>query len=116
VFRKSSSVKEGGRNCIGNVFLVFALAGVILCSGFVDNATALFPPIPDPIPSLILFGDVKIEFQTVASGLASPVAHAAAPGHRDTLFIGDQTGQIWAVDLSGKAPKQLFADLSGRLI
>src|SRR5271157_4337244 len=116
MFRKNFSVKKGGTNYISNAYLGFVLAVVILCFGAVDNAAALFPAIDDPIPPLIAFGNVNIEFQTIASGFASPVAHAVAPGHRDTLFIGDQTGQIWAIDLKGKIPKQLFADLSGRLI
>ena len=54
-------------------------------------------------------------FQPVASGFASPVTAAVAPGHKGTLFVGDQTGQIWAVDVK-KGGRKLFADLSSRLI
>ena len=38
-----------------------------------------------------------------------------APEHEDTLFVGDQTGQIWAVDVK-QGGRKLFADLSGRMI
>jgi glucose/arabinose dehydrogenase len=96
--------------------LYFVFAAGLLCFGVVANAQLPVSPIPDPIPALIPFGQATAELQpVVASGFASPVTAAVAPGHENTLFVGDQTGQIWAVDVK-KGDRKLFADLSGRLI
>ena len=95
--------------------LCFMFATSLLCFGAVVRAQLPASPIPDPIPALIPFGQVRAELQPVASGFASPVTAAVAPGHKSTLFVGDQTGQIWAVDVR-KGGKKLFADLSSRLI
>ena len=82
---------------------------------------ALGPRVPDPIPTLIPQGNVVIDFQTVADGLVTPVAAAVAPDDNKQLFVAEQSGRIWAIDVSdrgrsGRMPsKRLFADLS-RLI
>ena len=95
--------------------LCFMLAISLLCFGAVASAQLPVSPIPEPIPALIPFGQVRAELQPVASGFASPVTAAVAPGHKGILFVGDQTGQIWSVDVR-KGGKKLFADLSSRLI
>jgi len=74
-----------------------------------------FAALPDAIPALIPFDHVMVELNSVATGFASPVTAAVAPEHDDTLFVGDQTGQIWAVDVK-HGGRAMFADLSGRLI
>jgi glucose/arabinose dehydrogenase len=78
----------------------------------------------DPIPAPIEASDVTVALETVASGLVAPVAATFAPHRRDKLYVVDQTGPIWAVDLSdddddgkGALPRRiLFADLSSRLV
>jgi glucose/arabinose dehydrogenase len=67
----------------------------------------------DPIPAPIRAGQIKVGLRTVATGLDSPVAGTVAPGVAGRLFVADQTGKIWSIDVSrNPAPKFLFADLS----
>lgn len=94
--------------------LRMAVAAILFCSGAGVGAQP-FAALPDPIPPVIPFGGAMAELEEVASGFASPVTAAAAPHHEDTLFVGDQTGQIRAVDVK-KRGRELFADLSGRMI
>jgi glucose/arabinose dehydrogenase len=76
-------------------------------------------PLVDPIPAGIPVSPITIGLEPVMTGLVSPVAGAVAPGDPHHLYIADQTGVIWSVDVSGRrnapAPK-VFLDLSGRLI
>lgn len=95
--------------------LRFVFVTSLLCLSATIRAQLPVSSILDPIPALIRFGQIKVELKSVSSGFASPVTAAVAPGHKNTLFIGDQTGQIWAVDTKTSS-KKLFLDLSDRLI
>lgn len=68
-------------------------------------------PIPDPIPA----GDIRIDLQTVASGLTAPNWGTSAPGDASRLFVADQNGTLWAIDLS-TGVKSVFLDVSSRLV
>jgi len=73
----------------------------------------------DPIPAPIPPSGLTIGLEAVAEGMVAPVAATSAPGHKDTLFVVEQTGSIWAVDVSRRGqrqPMRLFADLSARLV
>jgi glucose/arabinose dehydrogenase len=72
----------------------------------------------DPIPAAIPASGISIALETVADGMLAPTAAAVAPGRRHSLFVADQNGQIWDVDVSrnGRGAKRLFADLSARLV
>ena len=76
-------------------------------------------PLVDPIPAGIPVSPITIGLEPVMAGLVSPVAGAVAPGDPHHLYIADQTGVIWSVNISGRreapAPK-VFLDLSSRLI
>ena len=76
------------------------------------QAGRLVDPIPAPITS---DGGVTVKLVPVATGLVAPNWAVAAPGNRRELFVVDQTGQLWAVDLKTSA-RRLFLDLSSRLV
>ncbi len=87
--------------------------------GLISPAGALGPRVPDPVPELIPTGDVIIGLETVASGLDGPVTAVTAPGQNDLLYVAEQNGSIWAVNIDDNnhhdrhAPPtpHLFADL-----
>jgi glucose/arabinose dehydrogenase len=83
-------------------------------------APAAAQRLADPIPATIPPSGVTVRLEEVARGLVAPVAATSAPGHRDTLFVVDQVGRIWAADVGrhghAPAPARLFADLSSRLV
>ena len=78
-------------------------------------ASAQGTKLADPIPTAIPGSAITVGLEQVADGLLAPTAAAVAPGHRRHLFVADQNGQIWDVDL-GRGGKRLFADLSSRLV
>jgi glucose/arabinose dehydrogenase len=103
-------------------FIASACAIALLgTSAAAAAAAATHTAIEDPIPAPLAQSNIKVQLDQVASGLASPVAATFAPGVEDSLFVADQTGQIWQVDVSddghGRHPaKTLFADVSSRLV
>ena len=72
-------------------------------------------PVLDPIPGPIPAGDVHVELVEVASGLTAPNWGATAPGQAGRLFVSDQPGFLWAIDLSDGS-KSVFLDVSARLV
>jgi len=75
------------------------------------------PPavIDDPIVERIPKGDIVIELQTVADGLASPVGMAVPDDNSGRMFVYDQDGRVWVVTAGGRLPTPLL-DLNGRLV
>jgi glucose/arabinose dehydrogenase len=102
---------------LGRRFLAGVGSAALLATAIAGPAFALGPRVPDPIPAPIGPGRVTIHLETVASGLANPVTGAVAPGDRRHLFIAEQSGKIWELDVrrAGRAPR-LFADLSSLVI
>jgi hypothetical protein len=103
--------------------MVLALAGVVpaAASGFSARAGSAMAvaaggaatKLSDPIPAPIRPGRVQVGLHIVATGLVSPVAGTVAPGVAGRLFVADQIGKIWSIDI-GRHPghKVLFADLT----
>jgi len=60
-------------------------------------------------------GGTKITLEMVASGLTSPLKGVVAPGEPDRLYVVDQVGILWAIDLTTGA-KTVFLDVSARLV
>ncbi|MGH2752144.1 MAG: PQQ-dependent sugar dehydrogenase [Actinomycetota bacterium] len=93
------------------------LSAIVLCALAlatpVVQATA--QPLDDPIPQPIRKGGVHIRLEPVATGLTAPNWGISAPGDSDRLFVVDQPGIAWAVDLSSGA-KSAFLDVSDRLV
>ena len=69
----------------------------------------------DPIPKPIKPEGAPIQLETVATGLTAPNWGSHAPGDPNRLFVTDQTGILWAIDLVN-GDKSVFADLSGLLV
>jgi glucose/arabinose dehydrogenase len=69
----------------------------------------------DPLRAAIRKGPVHIKLESVATGLTAPVWGITAPGAPGRLFVVDQMGTLWAVDLTSGA-KTVFLDVSARLI
>jgi glucose/arabinose dehydrogenase len=63
---------------------------------------------------IIRFGP-QIGIEQVANGLVAPLKAVAAPGLPGHLFVVDQTGQLWVVNLATGA-KSVFLDVSARLV
>ena len=72
-------------------------------------------PIDDPIPRPIPRGNVAVRLEPVATGLTAPNWGIAAPGDTDRLFVVDQDGILWAIDLASGA-KSVFLDVTARLV
>jgi glucose/arabinose dehydrogenase len=93
------------------------LAVVAACVLVLSTAGSLVAaqPLDDPIPSPIREGGVQVRLEPVATGLTAPNWGISAPGDADRLFVVDQDGIVWAVDLSSGA-KSVFLDVSSRLV
>ena len=92
------------------------VAGVIAASIVAGVAMAFGPQLQDPIPAHIPPSAATVGLQQVASGLNTPVKGTFAPDNDRTLYVIDQPGKIWAINVSrdddGGGGKTLFADLS----
>ena len=96
--------------------LILVAVAALLCLPVVAAAGPR-RALDDPIPERIRQGRIDVGLRTVADGLVSPVAGAFAPGIHDRLFVADQVGKIWSIDIGrDPGPKVLFADLSGLVV
>jgi glucose/arabinose dehydrogenase len=78
--------------------------------------TARSAQLLDPIPEKIQQAEnFSITLETVASGLTAPNWGISAPGHPNRLFVVDQTGQLWVIDLT-TTTKSVFLDVSSFLV
>ena len=93
-----------------------SMALVAVAAIAVAAPAAAAPALSDPIPAPIPMSSTRIGLETVATGLVSPVTGTVAPGDHKHLFVADQGGKIWQIDLRGRSPKSLVADLSGLLV
>ncbi len=71
--------------------------------------------IDDPIPAPIRKGIIAIKLKTVAEGLTAPNWGTFAPGDSDRLFVTDQDGILWAINLTS-GEKSILLDVSDRLV
>ena len=69
----------------------------------------------DPIPKSIKQSGARLSLEPVASGLTAPNWGTSAPGQSNRLFVTDQDGILWSIDLT-TGDKLVFADLSGLLV
>jgi glucose/arabinose dehydrogenase len=92
---------------------------------YVNLHTALHPPgeirgqvvplpLDDPLPPVV-HGGVHVVLEVVASGLVAPNWGTSAPGDPGRLFVTDQPGVLWAIDLATGA-KSVFLDTSPLLV
>jgi glucose/arabinose dehydrogenase len=90
---------------------------VALSAGLGASPSSAFAgdPIFDPIPEPILPGNFHVKLQTVATGLTAPLWGIDAPGQPDALFIVDQAGMLWKLNLTNGQLNE-FLDLTPRLV
>jgi glucose/arabinose dehydrogenase len=91
-----------------------------LCLAIISAAVTGFIPaaygqLADPIPQPIPQGQVTVRLQTVATGLTAPNWGTAAPGLRNHLFVTDQDGVLWAINLVART-KSVFLNLRGQVV
>lgn len=60
-------------------------------------------------------GTLTATLEEVATGLTAPMAGAIAPGLPDLLFVPDQNGILWAINIRTRA-KRVFLDVRNRLV
>lgn len=72
-------------------------------------------PVANPIPQDIPMGSLTLALHEVATGFMSPVKAVRAPGINGSLFVAEQSGRIYRVDLATGA-RTLFHDVSGDLV
>ena len=80
---------------------VYIFLAVIALPGITSGQLA------DPIKP----GGTPIGLETVATGLTAPNWGTFAPGDTGRLFVTDQNGILWAIDLAS-GDKMVFADVS----
>jgi glucose/arabinose dehydrogenase len=78
------------------------------------RAQVVPPPLADRLP-LIGPGTVHVQLETVARGLTAPNWGTHAPGDTGRLFVTDQVGILWAIDLA-TGDKTVFLDVSPLLV
>lgn len=99
--------------------------GYTVIDDFTYCAVEQGDPIADPIPETIPASDLHVRLETVATGLTAPNwatfrpnATKGGPFSGDFLFVTDQDGTIWAIDLTEDPPGDLvpFLDVSDQLV
>ena len=98
-----------------------AIVAAVGCAAVVAAAApagAASRGLANPIPGRIPTSAFSVGLKTVASGFVSPNFATSAPGVRQRLFVVDQVGKIYTVDLSQAhyGRRTVFADLSDRLV
>jgi glucose/arabinose dehydrogenase len=76
--------------------------------------TALAKRLDNPIPATIEKGTIRVRLKTIASGLAAPNWGVPAPGDSEYLYVSDQNGKLWRINLADGS--KLFFDLSALLV
>ncbi|MDE0838445.1 MAG: PQQ-dependent sugar dehydrogenase, partial [Kiritimatiellae bacterium] len=71
--------------------------------------------IPNPIVELIPAGNIAVDLQTIADGLAAPLDLAAPGDGTDRLFVYDQEGRVWVVT-NGVVLATPLLDVRDRLV
>ncbi len=90
-------------------FFLFALG--ITLTGSTYFAQAQDELLADPIRK----GGAPIKLETIATGLTAPNWGIYAPGDSQRLFVTDQDGILWSIDLA-TGDKSVFLDTSALLV
>ena len=102
-----------------------SLAVLVIVLFIISGGVVAPPPVPAHCPTtpydntvfapIDASGDFKISLELAASGLTSPLKAVSAPGQLDRLYVVDQVGILWAVDLK-TGTKRVFLDVRSRLV
>ena len=82
------------------------------CLGSSPTGLGGSTPVDDPIGPRIHERRLAVGFETVASGLAAPNFGVADPVGLNRLFVSDQAGVLYAIDLGTNALSVLSASLA----
>jgi glucose/arabinose dehydrogenase len=97
------------RSLPGRRLLVAAVAGVplVLCAAVPAAADRGSPtrnrPVGDPIPARVAPGPVRVALTPVTTDVIAPLKGITAPGRDGELFVVDQVGVLWSLDVSDPA-------------
>ncbi len=70
----------------------------------------------DPIPEKIQqANNFSVTLEIAATGLTAPNWGISAPGHPNRLFVVDQPGKLWVINLTTKT-KSVFLDVSSLIV
>jgi glucose/arabinose dehydrogenase len=69
----------------------------------------------DRLVDQIKKGGAPVQLETIATGLVAPNWGTYAPGDGQRLFVTDQPGTLWVIDLTSGA-QSVFLDVSARLV
>jgi len=83
--------------------------------GLLFSSLATGQALENPIAAPIERGGPPVELVTVATGLTAPNWGTVAPGLPDALFVTDQDGILWKIEVA-TGVKSAFLDLSDRLV
>lgn len=86
-----------------------------LGAGLALTPHALAQGIENPFVDPIAKSAIRIELQTVASGMSAPIWATNAPGSPNRLYVADQAGQLRVIDNGSLLPAPML-DLSSRLV
>jgi glucose/arabinose dehydrogenase len=89
----------------------FAVIAAVAAFTLASVSAAAAEPLAPPVRS----GDLAIKLTPIASGLVAPNWGAAAPGRPGVLFVTDQVGIVWAVELA-TGSKSVFLDVQALLV
>lgn len=98
--------------------LRFAIAVCLISlTAGLPAAASSVEPIDDPIPGHIERGAIQVQLQTLTEGegLTAPNWGAFAPGQPNILYVVDQDGPLWAIDVTSGA-KTVFLNTRPLLV
>src|SRR3954451_20242971 len=101
VFLKGVVMSKRSRTVLAAMSLLAAVLGVSRARA---DAPWTTPPYDDTRFAPITRTGPSIGLVTVATGLVAPNKGVVAPGLERFLFVVDQPGQVWAIDLSAPQP------------
>jgi glucose/arabinose dehydrogenase len=101
-----------GRYIVVVLFVAALAVGVLVPSA---GAHPRDNPFDATIFAPIQPGGFEVNLETVATGLTAPNKGVLAPGEPGRLYVVDQVGKLWAVDLA-TGSKTLFLDVGSRLV
>ncbi|MBI4774036.1 MAG: PQQ-dependent sugar dehydrogenase [Deltaproteobacteria bacterium] len=100
---------------IGLLFLLIASLPAFSAGNARFSALRNPTVLEDPIPDRIQQGGIEVKLAPVATGLTAPNWGVYAPSHPDLLFVSDQNGTLWKIELT-TGDKTPFLDMSSRLV
>src|SRR3954466_12082443 len=89
--------------------VVLAVVPLTLCAAVPAAADRGSPapvrhdPVGNPVPAPIVPGPARVNLTPVTMAVTAPLKGITAPGHDGELFVVDQVGMLWSLDVSNPA-------------